>query len=78
MRRSWARWLLAAVGALVAALGVLWFAQGVGLVRLDPIACVGACEPVTAPSPTWIAVGALTAVGGLAVMGLALRRRPRR
>ena len=45
-------------------LGGLWSAQGLGLIVIEPIACVGECAPLQGPSTTWTAVGALTLAAG--------------
>ena len=64
------------VGVPVALLGALWLVQGLGVVRIEPIACVAECEPLQGPSPTWVAAGLLmVALGALAIY-FALRRRP--
>jgi hypothetical protein len=40
---------LAIAGVILALLGGLWLVQGLGLVTIEPIACVGACEPLAGP-----------------------------
>lgn len=55
-------------GALAVALGGLWLLQGLGIVQIDPVMCVGECEPLEGPSPVWAIAGAIVvAVGGAAV-----------
>ena len=34
-------------GVIVALLGMLWLVQGLGIIQIDPILCVGDCEPIT-------------------------------
>jgi len=71
---SWVWRALSSAGLLVAGLGLFWFAQGVGLVTVEPILCAGSCEPVQAPSPQWQITGALTALAGATAGILAARR----
>jgi hypothetical protein len=61
-------------GVALALLGLLWALQGADVVRVDPILCTTDCTPVTGGSPTWLAVGLVTLVGGLALAAV----RPRR
>lgn len=73
--------IVTAVAALLTALGLFWFAQGIGLVTVDPILCTGDCRPVQAPAPQWQFAGGATALVGaglgvLAVHRLRARRRP--
>ena len=65
-------------GILIAALGVLWLVQGLGVVHLEPIACVADCKPIKGSSPTYAVLGGLmVAAGGLAIhFGLKRRAKP--
>jgi hypothetical protein len=63
------------LGALAALLGGLWLVQGLGLVTIEPIACVANCETLQGPSPTWAILGAALAAAGLFVVSRTLRRR---
>ncbi|MEZ5291074.1 MAG: hypothetical protein R2745_08335 [Vicinamibacterales bacterium] len=57
-------------------LGGLWLTQGLGLVTIDPILCVGDCTPVVGPSMPWIAAGAVAvAVGALGAFYVRATRR---
>jgi hypothetical protein len=64
------------LGVIAALLGALWLLQGLGVVQIEPIACVGECAPLQGPSMQWAITGAIVlAVGVLGVFyGL---RRPR-
>ncbi|KQR08537.1 hypothetical protein [Cellulomonas sp. Leaf334] len=64
-------------GLALVALGALWFLQGSGLVRIEPVACVGNCAPITGHRPGWQVAGALTAAVGLLIIGVAARWRRR-
>lgn len=66
---------LAVTGVILALLGGLWLVQGLGLVTIEPIACVGACEPLEGPSPTWAVIGAVVLAAGLLALFFAFRRR---
>lgn len=64
-------------GVLLALLGGLWMLQGLGLISVAPIACIGACEPLTGPSILWAIIGGLTIVAGGALVAWARRGSPR-
>lgn len=64
------------VGMALVLLGLLWIIQGADVVRLRPILCVADCQPITGGSPVWFAIGVVTLIVGLGVVG-ALRRRGR-
>ncbi len=72
------RTVILIVGVVSALLGSLWLLQGLGLVRIKPILCVAECEPLEGPSPLWAFIGLIAAVGGLAAVVYALRRRDKR
>ena len=63
--------------AVLTLLGCLWTTQGLGLVTIDPIACVGECTPVHGPNTTWTITGVLTVATG-ATGSAALARMLRR
>ncbi|WP_433216594.1 hypothetical protein [Microtetraspora malaysiensis] len=62
-------------GTVLTLLGLLWTLQGADLVRIRPILCVAECQPVTGGSPVWLAIGVVTVVVGLWVLGVPRRRR---
>lgn len=71
------RWLLMSlvvVGLTVMALGVLWFLQGSDLIRIDPIACAGNCEPMVGHHPGWQAAGAIAATTGALATTVSVRK----
>jgi hypothetical protein len=71
------KWLYAISGILglaVGALGCLWFLQGVGLVVIEPIACVGECEALTGPSLGWAIAGLAMLLVGAALIWWSIRR----
>jgi hypothetical protein len=53
-----------AIGALAAALGGLWFLQGLGIVHVRPILCFADCAPLQGPSQTWAIIGFFMIVAG--------------
>lgn len=63
------------VGVLALLLGGLWLVQGLGLVRIEPIACVGDCETIEGFNPGWAIAGAVLAVLGALAIRHGLRRR---
>lgn len=73
MRLIWTS--VSVLGVGVGALGALWFLQGSDLVHIDPILCVGDCEPVVGHHPRWQIAGAAAVAGGALITTLAVRRR---
>lgn len=73
-------WALLILGVVVFLLGGLWLLQGLGLVRIDPVACVGECTPLVGPHAGWALTGAVTAgIGASAAFwGRRLTRHRRR
>jgi hypothetical protein len=65
--KIWLARVFALFGILLILLGVLWSLQGADLIRLEPVACVANCEPLTGPSTTWLLAGLATASLGLIV-----------
>jgi hypothetical protein len=58
------RIVIGLVGILALLLGGLWLVQGLGLVHIKPIACVGACETIEGSSATWAIIGFVVAAAG--------------
>jgi hypothetical protein len=56
------------IGGLAILVGAVWIGQGAGLIK----------GSFMTGSPTWLAIGLLCLVGGLFLIFLTLRRRPRR
>lgn len=65
------------LGIVLASLGLLWVLQGADIIRIEPIGCVTNCEPITGGSPLWFAIGVLSLLAGLLLLGLGARRRGR-
>lgn len=70
----WIWLLLAAVGLALSGVGILWFLQGSDLVHIDPIACVGDCEPIVGHHPEWQVAGVVAVSVGAAAAALATRK----
>lgn len=71
------RWIwmsVSAVGLAVSGVGILWFLQGSDLVHIEPIACVGDCEPVVGHHPAWQVAGAVAVLTGALATTLAVRK----
>lgn len=64
----------ALLGAFIGFLGLLWFLQGTGILRMRPILCIANCEEVVGPSLTWAAVGAVALIIGAIVVAVSVRR----
>jgi hypothetical protein len=60
-------WMKLVVGAVLCAIGALWFAQGIGAAK---------GSPMTGHSP-WAWIGALVVVGGLGLIVWGLLTRPK-
>jgi hypothetical protein len=65
------------VGIVAVLLGGLWLVQGLGLVHIEPIACVAECETLDGPSPMWAGIGSVVFVAGALAIRWGLRRRPK-
>lgn len=63
------------VGVPGALLGGLWLLQGLGLVQIEPIACVANCEALEGPSAIWAAIGGALLLASAAAIFYGLRRR---
>lgn len=57
------------VGVILVLLGLLWFLQGSDIVHLKPLLCFADCEPITGKSPLWQAIGAITFIVGIVLVG---------
>ncbi|HIH02995.1 MAG TPA: hypothetical protein HA263_03780 [Methanoregulaceae archaeon] len=64
----------AIVGLVLAVLGLLWFLQGTGVVRMCPVLCFADCECVEGGSRFWEIAGAITSGIGAILAGVSLRR----
>jgi hypothetical protein len=64
----------AIVGPVLAMLGLLWFLQGAGLVRMCPVLCFADCECVEGGSLFWEIAGAITFTIGVIPAWVSLRR----
>jgi len=62
------------IGAFMAFLGLLWFLQGIGILRIRPILCIANCEEIVGPSPSWAASGAIVFVVGTILVAVSARR----
>ncbi len=62
----------AVVGIVLAMLGLLWFLQGTGLVRICPVLCFADCECVEGGSQFWLIAGAITALIGVVLAGVSV------
>ena len=68
MKSSATRTVSLIIGGLAVLVGGVWIGQGAGLIK----------GSFMTGSPTWLAMGLLCLVGGLFLIFLTLRRRPRR
>jgi hypothetical protein len=64
----------ALLGGFIAFLGLLWFLQGTGVLRIRPILCVANCEEIVGPSPFWAVSGAIALIIGALVVAVSVRR----
>jgi hypothetical protein len=62
------------IGAFFALLGLLWFLQGVGLLQVCPVVCVGECECLTGSSLFWAVAGAIAFILGIVIAMVSMRR----
>jgi hypothetical protein len=61
-------------GAFIALLGLLWFLQGLAIIRMRPLLCVTNCEPIVGRSPFWAATGAIVFMIGVGIVYFDMRR----
>ena len=69
------RFGLIATGVILLLLGALWLVQGLGLVRIEPVACLANCQTLEGPSATWAITGLGTLVLGAALLAMGIRRQ---
>jgi hypothetical protein len=63
------------LGILLALLGGLWVVQGLGLVSIEPIACVTNCTPVEGPVLSWVIAGAAAILAGVLAIFWSMKSR---
>jgi hypothetical protein len=68
------KWIILIFGLAAALLGGLWLLQGLGVVTIEPVACVGACTPLEGPSLQWAIIGAAVLGAGLLAIFYSLKR----
>lgn len=61
-------------GLVVGGVGLLWFLQGSDLVHIEPILCVGDCEPIAGHHPEWQVAGGVALLTGALASTLAVRK----
>lgn len=62
-------------GVIAVLLGGLWLLQGLGVVQIEPVACVAECEALEGPSTMWAIIGFVVALAGVLAITFALKRR---
>lgn len=55
-------------GAFIVFLGLLWFLQGTGILRVRPILCIGDCTVIVGLSPLWAVSGLIVLIIGAIVV----------
>ena len=60
-------------GAFIGFLGLLWFLQGTGILRMRPILYIANCEEIVGPSPLWAGAGLIVLVIGAIVVFVSMR-----
>lgn len=68
------RILILLVGVIATLLGILWFLQGTGILRLCPVLCFADCECVTGGSTFWLVAGGITFVIGAVMASMGARK----
>jgi hypothetical protein len=63
----------ALLGAFIASLGLLWFLQGTGILRMRPRLCIANCEEIVGPSPFWAVSGVIALIIGAIVVFVSVR-----
>nr|WP_322867643.1 hypothetical protein [Aquicoccus sp. G2-2]MEA1114966.1 hypothetical protein [Aquicoccus sp. G2-2] len=68
------KYLQLAIGVIAILLGGLWALQGLGILHLEPVACVADCETIEGFTPKWAITGLIVFLGGILATVFALRR----
>jgi len=63
------------IGLILAALGLLWFLQGIAILNMCPVLCFADCECLTGGSLFWEVVGGITLIIGIAIVYISLKRQ---
>ena len=64
-------------GLIMTSLGVLWSLQGAAVIRIRPILCLSNCKPITEGSASWLGLGVVFMLLGIAIITFTLTRRSR-
>lgn len=72
---KWVKWIVGIISVAAFLLGGLWLLQGTSLVVIEPIACVGECEPLEGPSLPWAFSGLLLMLAAASAFWFAFLRR---
>ena len=62
------------IGLILAALGLLWFLQGIAILNVCPVLCFADCECITGGSLFWEAAGGIALITGVAIIYLSFKR----
>lgn len=62
-------------GLIMTSLGVLWSLQGAAAIHIRPILCVSNCKPITEGSASWLGLGAIFMLLGIALITFTVTRR---
>ena len=65
---------VAFIGFILAALGLMWFLQGIAILNVCPILCFADCECIAGGSMFWEIAGIIALIIGIAIAGLSLKR----
>jgi hypothetical protein len=62
------------IGLILAALGLLWFLQGIAILNVCPVLCFADCECIRGGSSFWEVLGGIALIMGIAIVCLSLKR----
>ena len=58
---------VAFIGLILAALGLIWFLQGIAILNVCPILCFADCECITGGSMFWEIAGIIALIIGITI-----------
>ena len=63
------------IGLILAALGLLWFLQGIAILNLCPVLCFADCECITGGSSFWEVAAGIMLIIEIVIVCLRLKRQ---
>jgi len=68
MKKGILKYIVVIAGIILLLLGLLWFIQGIGIIKMCPILCFADCECITGGSLSWTVIGAIAFIVGILIV----------